>query len=52
MEKLISRDELAGLEGPAKKRDPMGRTFDPRACRVCKGAGLIACSKCRGSGYI
>ncbi len=51
MSKLISRDELMGLEA-TKKRDVFGRSLNPRECRVCKGAGLIACSKCRGSGYV
>jgi hypothetical protein len=35
------------------RRDAVGRLGgNPRACRVCKGTGLVLCSKCRGSGYM
>lgn len=49
MTNLISKEAL--LDG-ATKRDTLGRSPNGRECRVCKGAGLIACSKCRGSGYM
>ncbi|GAX81931.1 hypothetical protein CEUSTIGMA_g9359.t1 [Chlamydomonas eustigma] len=50
-----SRDELYSsepIEGPPEKRDMFGRSDNSRMCRTCKGAGLIACSKCKGSGYV
>ncbi|KAG1665286.1 hypothetical protein FOA52_015863 [Chlamydomonas sp. UWO 241] len=51
---LISRDELLAGEGEAPKRSkgmgPAGG--NPRDCKVCRGAGLIGCSKCKGSGYV
>lgn len=34
------------------KRDFVGRSTNPRACRVCGGTGLVLCSQCRGSGYV
>ncbi|KAF8071063.1 BSD2 [Scenedesmus sp. PABB004] len=35
------------------RRDPIGRAGgNPRACRVCKGTGLVLCRQCRGSGYV
>ncbi|KAK9841224.1 hypothetical protein WJX74_002200 [Apatococcus lobatus] len=35
------------------KRDLIGRRpADPTVCRVCKGTGLVMCSKCKGSGYL
>jgi DnaJ-class molecular chaperone len=38
----------------AAKRDVVGRISSsrPGSCRVCKGTGLVLCSKCKGSGYI
>uniref|UniRef100_A0A7R9VCX8 Uncharacterized protein n=1 Tax=Chlamydomonas euryale TaxID=1486919 RepID=A0A7R9VCX8_9CHLO len=54
MDSLISRDEmLAGDDEPPKRRSGMSpRGSNPRACKVCRGAGLIGCSKCKGSGYV
>ena len=49
---------LARLSSPThsqshkQRRDPIGRSRNPRACRVCGGTGLVLCSRCRGSGYI
>lgn len=35
------------------KRDLIGRRpADPTVCRVCKGTGLVMCSRCKGSGYL
>ncbi len=44
-----SRDDL--YEGP-NKRDVLGRTANPRECKVCKGIGLVLCSQCKGSGFM
>ncbi|KAG2494738.1 hypothetical protein HYH03_006985 [Edaphochlamys debaryana] len=50
-----SRDELYdGTPGPGpapRQRDMLGRSVDPRECRVCNGVGLVPCSQCRGSGF-
>lgn len=29
-----------------------GSSSKPGSCRVCKGKGLVLCSKCKGTGYI
>eukprot|EP00878_Enallax_costatus_P024892 GHUV01026587.1.p2 GENE.GHUV01026587.1~~GHUV01026587.1.p2 ORF type:complete len:156 (-),score=7.72 GHUV01026587.1:607-1074(-) len=51
---LIDKDLLVtGDQQRPPKRDVIGRSGgNPRACKVCKGTGLVLCSKCRGSGYI
>eukprot|EP00198_Chlamydomonas_reinhardtii_P003887 XP_001693223.1 DnaJ-like zinc-finger protein [Chlamydomonas reinhardtii] len=52
----VSRDDLydskalgGGVAPP--KRDPLGRTINPRDCKVCRGAGLVLCSQCKGTGF-
>jgi hypothetical protein len=52
---LIDKDLLLPPEQrkPRPKRDIVGRSGgNPRACKVCKGTGLVLCSKCKGSGYM
>ena len=44
--------EDSGASTPRQRRDPVGRSGNPRACRVCGGTGLVLCSRCKGSGYI
>ena len=40
------------MDDRPEKRDFVGRTSNPRSCRVCGGAGLVLCSQCKGSGYM
>ncbi|KAG2436817.1 hypothetical protein HXX76_006339 [Chlamydomonas incerta] len=53
----VSRDDLydsksaLGGGAPPPKRDPLGRSINPRDCKVCRGAGLVLCSQCKGSGF-
>jgi hypothetical protein len=52
---LIDKDLLLPPEQRKQrpKRDIVGRSGgNPRACKVCKGTGLVLCSKCKGSGYM
>ncbi|KAJ9508425.1 hypothetical protein QJQ45_011958 [Haematococcus lacustris] len=49
---LIKRDDLYDKPGaPPRPRDPLGRASRPNECRVCKGVGMLLCSRCKGSGY-
>eukprot|EP00882_Tetradesmus_deserticola_P007590 GHRQ01007994.1.p1 GENE.GHRQ01007994.1~~GHRQ01007994.1.p1 ORF type:complete len:171 (+),score=64.15 GHRQ01007994.1:768-1280(+) len=54
LDDLIDKDVLLPPEQRKRpKRDILGRSGgNPRACKVCKGTGLVLCSKCRGSGYM
>lgn len=47
----MSSVALEELAAAAAKRDPLGRAVSKRECRACKGAGLLFCKKCSGSGY-
>lgn len=52
---LIDKDLLLPPEQrqTRPKRDVVGRMgANPKACKVCKGTGLVLCSKCKGSGYL
>lgn len=44
------------LEAQAGRKLARGFTSSsgsrPGSCRVCKGKGLVLCSKCKGTGYI
>ena len=48
-------------EGSGKRKDvkkevvlqEKNRQFgNPRECKTCRGSGLIACRKCKGTGYL
>ena len=49
MPRLISKEELMDSK---PKRDVVGRTLNPRACRACRGAAFLLCSKCKGMGLV
>jgi hypothetical protein len=44
------------LEAQAGRKLARGFTSNnsskPGSCQVCKGKGLVLCSKCKGSGYM
>lgn len=49
--------EGAGRLTPVKmedsnKRDALGRSRNRLECRACKGAGLLFCKQCNGTGYV
>ena len=44
----VAIEELAAA---AAKRDSLGRNVSKRECVACKGAGLLFCKRCSGSGY-
>ncbi len=46
-------DPLQASAARPARRDVVGRSGgNPRACRVCSGAGLVLCRECRGSGFV
>eukprot|EP00967_Tisochrysis_lutea_P022054 scaffold25131_cov18-Tisochrysis_lutea.AAC.1 len=44
--KMLIPKDLAGPNASAR------RSSGPRRCKVCKGVGMVLCSKCKGSGFI
>lgn len=44
----VSREALAAA---ARQRDPLGGSRSKRECVACKGAGMIFCKGCSGSGF-
>jgi hypothetical protein len=49
-----SVEPLIDPQGAAStmRRFSRASSAKPGSCRVCKGKGLIICSKCRGSGWM
>ncbi len=46
----VDVDEAATAR-PSSSMDMLRRTTSRRACRVCKGVGLLLCKQCKGAGY-
>lgn len=56
---LIDPDILQQQQGQGGGSRKLARGFTsgssssrPGSCRVCKGKGLVLCSKCKGTGYM
>lgn len=48
----VDPDVLEEQAGRKLARGFTSSSNRPGSCRVCKGKGLVLCSKCKGSGYI
>jgi hypothetical protein len=49
---ILSRDGSSSGSVQRFARGLGSSSGKPGSCRVCKGKGLVLCSKCRGSGFM